>query len=849
MRTAQISAQLVITMLLAMLFAVPALAEREPVLKQIKVPHNYYFREMYLPQVSSGAQSPAWSPDGQSLVYAMQGSLWRQSPGDVHAVQLTAGPGYDHQPDWSPDGQSIVFTRYLADAMELQLLDVASGEVRALTSGGDVNLEPRWSPDGSQLAYVSTAGNGRFHVFVGRLVGGQLQAAALLTERQSAVTRYYYSSYDHELSPAWSPDGRELLLVTNPETPYGSGEIWKYTVDGSAAPALVQSEETSWRARPDSAPDGRRVVYASYLGRQWHQLWVKSITERGEPFPLTYGDYDASSPRWSPAGDRIAYVVNEFGNTSLRILELPSGKMTDLRVATRKYLQPTGILRLQVDGSNGDDVAYRASIIGADGRAYAPHDRWMHADDQFDRAQRKEEVRYFHATGDVEIELPVGDTNVIVWRGMETTIERHTVKIAERKTTSLDMTMHALDLPRTWQGWHGGDVHVHMNYGGIYRNTPANLVNQAAAEDLDVVFNLVVNKEQRVPDVTYFSGKADAASSADVVVQHSQEFHTSYWGHLGVLGLREHLLMPDYSAYPYTAAASIYPDNVTVEDMAHEQGAIVGYVHNFDPPAPDPATDARLTNALPIDAALGKVDYYEVLGFADHRTSAEVWYRLLNCGFRISAAGGTDAMANYASLRGPVGMNRTYVRVKNWPADADARRDVWIEHLKEGKSMATNGPLVGLTVNGKSPGAVLEFDAPPRIDYGGFLRSIVPIDELEIVFNGKVIRRIELAGDSMSATFSGEIGLTESGWLVLRASSRRPHPEILDLYPYATTSPIYINIGGKGPQSAVDAEYFLAWSERVRASALAHEDYNSEREKLEVLRHIDEAIAVFESMR
>jgi hypothetical protein len=307
--------------------------------------------------------------------------------------------------------------------------------------------------------------------------------------------------------------------------------------------------------------------------------------------------------------------------------------------------------------------------------------------------------------------------------------------------------------------------------------------------------------------------------------------------------------MPDYSAYQYTAAASIFPDNATVEDLAHEQSAIVGYVHPFDPPAPDPAADSKLTNALPIDAALGKIDYYEVVGFADHRTSAEVWYRLLNCGFRISAAGGTDAMANYASLRGPVGMNRTYVRVRNWPDEANARRDRWIARLKEGKSIATNGPLIGLTVNGEGPGSVLEFDAPPRIDYGGFLRSVVPIEELEIVFNGKVIHRIELSGDSTTATFSGELGIPESGWLLLRASGRRPHPEIFDQYPYATTSPIYINIDGKGSQSAADAEYFLAWIARVREAAVAHDSYNSADEKLQVLQNIDMAIAVYDDMR
>ena len=64
-----------------------------------------------------------------------------------------------------------------------------------------------------------------------------------------------------------------------------------------------------------------------------------------------------------------------------------------------------------------------------------------------------------------------------------------------------------------------------------------------------------------------------------------------------------------------------------------------------------------------MDIALGKVDYYEALGFVDDlMATAAVWYRLLNCGFRLAAGAGTDAMANFASLHGPVGMNRVYVR-------------------------------------------------------------------------------------------------------------------------------------------------------------------------------------------
>ena len=48
------------------------------------------------------------------------------------------------------------------------------------------------------------------------------------------------------------------------------------------------------------------------------------------------------------------------------------------------------------------------------------------------------------------------------------------------------------------------DLHVHMNYGGHYRNTPETAARAQDAEDLDVVYNLIVNKEERIPDIALF---------------------------------------------------------------------------------------------------------------------------------------------------------------------------------------------------------------------------------------------------------------------------------------------------------------------------------------------------------
>src|SRR5690242_21722037 len=112
------------------------LAQRAPVLKQVAVPHAYYWREMYVPQVTSGPSAVTWSPDGTELIYSMQGSLWRQRIGSRVAVQLTGDGAYDYQPDWSPDGKLVVFARYSRDAIELELLDLASKTVRSATADG-----------------------------------------------------------------------------------------------------------------------------------------------------------------------------------------------------------------------------------------------------------------------------------------------------------------------------------------------------------------------------------------------------------------------------------------------------------------------------------------------------------------------------------------------------------------------------------------------------------------------------------------------------------------------------------------------------------------------------------------
>ena len=185
-------------------------AEREAVLKQVDLPHTYYWRELYIPQLTTGNSSVAFTPDGKALIYSMGGSLWRQTIGLDEAVELTHPLGaYDYQPDVSPDGRSVVFSRYNGAGLELWRLDLGTGGEQRLTSGEAVNVEPRLSPDGKRIAWVSTQGTGHFNLFIADIgPDGLRNARPLLGERQSKISRYYYSTYDHALNPSWTPDGK-----------------------------------------------------------------------------------------------------------------------------------------------------------------------------------------------------------------------------------------------------------------------------------------------------------------------------------------------------------------------------------------------------------------------------------------------------------------------------------------------------------------------------------------------------------------------------------------------------------------------------------------------------------------
>ncbi len=771
----------------------------------------------------------------------MAGGLWLHDLTTGRSYQLPRGIGYDYQPDVSPDGKKIVFVRYIGTAMEWNLYNMETKSFTSLTQNGGVNVEPRWSPDGSQLAFVSTMTTGHFLLYKAKVTGTGLADIECLTpDRQTQEKRYYYSPFDQSINPAWSPDGKELYFLNNHDLAHGSGNLVSMDL-ASKQMRIIQREETSWKMRPDFSPDGTRVVYSSYLGGQWQQLWFLPAGG-GHPVPLTYGEYDNINPRWSPDGTQIAFISNRTGNTSLWLLDAYDGRQQEVKPNEYEYHDNLHLVSLEIKDESGNPMAARVSMVASDGLAYAPHETWIHADDSyFSKISRFEPV-YFHTSGSCDVFVPAGEITIRVSRGPFYDIVTHTLDSKTELTHPVVITLKRLAFPPNFGTWHSADLHVHMNYTGNYLNTPDRLIRQMQGEGLNIVYNLIVNKEQRIPDVRYFSTKPDPASTKEYMVLHSQEFHTSFWGHLGLLNLNDHLILPDYSAYPQTGVSSHFPNNTFIIDKAHEQGALVGYVHPYEIPEIFPDQSPRMTHSLPVDAALGKVDYVEVMGFSDHRATEWVWHKLLNCGIRIAAGAGTDAMANYASLRGPIGLNRVYVRGKE-----NVDHQSFADEFKAGRSFVTNGPIIGLTVDGASPGDSLHIDPKGQtLTYSAFLRSHLPVDHFEILWNGTPIASHSLTGDKKSLDATGKIKVKGPGWLLLHTWADNPDPDLTDIYAYASTNPVFVGADKQKMRSRESAEYLLRWVKRIEEFASQLTTWRTPEEKERVMNDIAAAKKFYE---
>jgi hypothetical protein len=107
------------------------------------------------------------------------------------------------------------------------------------------------------------------------------------------------------------------------------------------------------------------------------------------------------------------------------------------------------------------------------------------------------------------------------------------------------------------------------------------------------------------------------------------------------------------------------------------------------------------------------------------------------------------------------------------------------------------------------------------------------------------VAALPLAGDRTAADTTFTVAVEKSGWIVLRAWGDGPRAPVLDLYPFASTSPVYITVGDAPVRSHEDALFFVQWIDRVDQAADGHQGWNSLAERDAVRSLLARARAVY----
>jgi hypothetical protein len=470
-----------------------------------------------------------------------------------------------------------------------------------------------------------------------------------------------------------------------------------------------------------------------------------------------------------------------------------------------------------IDEKSGRGVAARVRLLDARGREVVPIG---HAEPLAKGAQqgdvRFQSRRFAYVNGSFELDPARLPLRYQVIKGYE-------YVIAEGDLAAGDVSGGSITIPLSrWsnlseRGWYSGDIHIH-------HISPKTCRFEMDAEDLNVA-NILTS--DFTVDQDQFEGKVNANSSGKHLVYVNQEFRNDELGHLCLLNLKE-LIQP-----VKPMQHDHYPLHIDVCDKAHAQGGYVSWAHFPSWPGVE----------NPLDVAMEKLDGLEILCVLEPRDfpifmkklvpdlaandGLRLWYRYLNCGFRLTATAGTDKMTTFVT----VGANRVFARL-----DGDFSYQNWINALKKGRTFITNSPVLSFRVNGQEPGATLQLNSRNNkvLEIHAVAESQLPYHRLEIVANGQVIGETSPSGKRHRAEIHLEYPLRESCWIAARAlEDIRPYrtkglnfntvhidegtllsnyygtrrPETV----FAHSSPVYVFLDGQPIRSWDDAQYYIRY--------------------------------------
>ncbi|MEH6469379.1 MAG: Tol-Pal system beta propeller repeat protein TolB [Porticoccus sp.] len=231
------------------------------------------------------------------------------------------------------------------DKMTFQLMvaDVDGARERLLLDSKQPIMSPAWSPDAKELVYVSFE-TGRPAIF----------RQNLATAAREQLTNFRGLNG----APSWSPNGRTLALVLSKD---GNPEI--YTYELSTRKFTRRTTHFAIDTEPNWTPDGKALIFTSDRGGT-PQIYKLAIAT-GRVERLTFrGSYNAR-PRLASDGRTLVMVHRDNGSFHIASQDLVTG---DLRVLTQTYLDesptvaPNGAMLLYATKKGNKGVLAAVSL-------------------------------------------------------------------------------------------------------------------------------------------------------------------------------------------------------------------------------------------------------------------------------------------------------------------------------------------------------------------------------------------------------------------------------------------------------------------------------------------------------
>lgn len=780
--------------------------------------------------VAFGAISPRLSPDGSSIALTYQGAIWRLPSAGGTMTRLTSAPGFDIEPVWSPDGKRIAFARSPQWAGGLVvLIDAETGQRiplpnRAIVRGSTVFYKMDFHPDGKRLLSVfqvdgKDTGLSWYNTETGK-------STTLLAPRR--WMRYALSRkgdrvvYTQTRDKDGEQGGNNGPFVTLFSKPAIGGEATELGV----FPARIH--DLCWQANDQA------LLIATDLGGAFYDLWHVPLKngqiDMKTARQLTFGQGDEHRPSVSSDGRRLLFTENSRGSTTLQLRNLIDGNDTTVRATKFDFRSPVGTLKLAVkDGETGKAITARVSLEQDGGKFHAPPRPLFRV---------LKDYAHFYCQEKCEFTLPAGRYQIRAFHGPEFKTSYQTIEITSGEVTTATVNLNRWANPAE-DGWYSGENHIHANYGyGEWHNSPETMLNQSSGEALSISNFMVANSDtDGIFDRRYFRGRPDSISTDETILYWNQEFRSTIWGHMTLVNLSQ-LVEPIMTGFRDTTNPWDVPTNSDIAERTHLQNGLVNYTHVAQRPD-DPYLNAYTGKSIPIDVALGNIDSLDIN--ASYAGTVPLWYRLLNCGFRLTGSAGTDCFLNRVRSRLPGG-DRVYVKL-----DGPLKYSSWIENLRAGRSFVTNGPMLSLTADGKEIGSTIRLAGTGTIQISAQVTAQFPLSRFELIQSGRVVASGEFDEKKLSGKIKTPVEFERSGWVSVRASGPS-HPDHPTGGQYAHTSPIYIQVAGKPSDSKEDALYFLKWIDRLALAVRIRDRIPSAELRAHVESQLESARAVYRKL-